>query len=124
MSNDIEAIRGLLAAYERSLNTSNADLAASCYASDGVFMPTMLPTAAGVELRAAYANVFASIKLNVAFSIDELVITGNNLAYALEKQQNPEEARSSYERTLELDPGNKTASKRLKRLVRQLGEAA
>jgi len=48
----------------------------------------------------------------------------NNLAYALEKQQNPEEARSSYERTLELDPGNKTASKRLKRLVRQLGEAA
>ena len=48
----------------------------------------------------------------------------NNLAYALEKQQNLEEARTSYQRTLELDPGNKTASKRLKRLTRQLGETA
>jgi len=48
----------------------------------------------------------------------------NNLAYALEKQSDSAEARSTYERVLELDSSNKTASKRLKRLVRQMGESA
>ena len=83
MSNDVEAIQRLLATYELSLNTSNADLAASCYTADGIFMPTTLPTAAGKDLRTAYANIFAAIRLNVTFSIDELVITGNDAAYAL-----------------------------------------
>ncbi|MEB3263640.1 MAG: tetratricopeptide repeat protein [Synechococcus sp.] len=42
----------------------------------------------------------------------------NNLAFALEKQQKPEEARSTYEKVLELDGGNRTAQKRLQRLTR------
>ena len=42
----------------------------------------------------------------------------NNLAYALEKQQKPEEARETYAKVLELDAGNSTALKRLKRLDR------
>jgi tetratricopeptide (TPR) repeat protein len=42
----------------------------------------------------------------------------NNLAFALEKQQKPEEARATYEKVLELDGGNRTAKKRLKRLER------
>jgi ketosteroid isomerase-like protein len=67
MSNDSEAIHGLLAIYERSLNTSNADVAASCYTADGIFMPTTRPTAAGKELRTAYANIFAAIRLEVTF---------------------------------------------------------
>jgi len=83
MSNPSEAVRGLLATYEQSLNTSNADLAASCYTADGIFMPTTLPTAAGKELRAAYANIFAAIRLNVTFTVDELVIAGADTAYAL-----------------------------------------
>ena len=83
MSNDSEAIHSLLATYERSLNASDADLAASCYTADGIFMPTTLPTAAGKELRTAYANIFAAIRLKVAFSIDELAITGNDTAHAL-----------------------------------------
>lgn len=57
MSNDSEAIHGLLATYERSLNTSNADLAASCYTADGIFMPTTLPTAVGKELGRGSARV-------------------------------------------------------------------
>ncbi len=83
MSNDSEAIHALLATYARSLNTSDADLAASCYTADGIFMPTTLPTAAGKELRTAYANIFAAIRLKVTFSVDELAIAGNDTAYAL-----------------------------------------
>jgi len=42
----------------------------------------------------------------------------NNLAFALEKQQKEDEARSTYEKVLELDSANRTAQKRLKRLNR------
>ncbi|MEB3266147.1 MAG: tetratricopeptide repeat protein [Cyanobacteriota bacterium] len=42
----------------------------------------------------------------------------NNLAYALEKQLKPEEARSAYEQALAIDGTNRTARKRLKRLER------
>jgi len=42
----------------------------------------------------------------------------NNLAYALEKQQKPEEAKENYLKVLELDSSNGTAKKRLKRLER------
>ncbi len=83
MSDPSEAVRKLLATYERSLNTSDADLAASCYTADGIFMPTTLPTASGKELRAAYANIFAAIRLKVTFAVDELVIAGEETAYAL-----------------------------------------
>ncbi|MFQ6539482.1 MULTISPECIES: tetratricopeptide repeat protein [Aphanothece] len=48
----------------------------------------------------------------------------NNLAFALEKQQNPEEARAAYQKVLALDAANKTAKKRLSRLERTLGTAA
>lgn len=43
----------------------------------------------------------------------------NNLAYALEKQQQPDQARSTYEQVLAIDGTNKTALKRLKLLGRQ-----
>jgi tetratricopeptide (TPR) repeat protein len=46
----------------------------------------------------------------------------NNLAFALEKQQKPEEAEELYRQALVLDPGNRTASKRLKRLERRQGQ--
>lgn len=45
----------------------------------------------------------------------------NNLGFALEKQLKPEEARASYEQALQLDPGNRTAQKRLKGLDRRAG---
>ncbi len=46
----------------------------------------------------------------------------NNLAFALEKQVKPEEAKATYEKVLLLDPGNSTARKRLKTLERRSGE--
>ncbi len=42
----------------------------------------------------------------------------NNLAYALEKLSQFEEAQQTYQRVLELEPSNKTARKRLQRLER------
>ena len=50
MSLPTDQLRALLATYERSLNTSDAALAASCYTSDGIFMPTTRPTAAGDQM--------------------------------------------------------------------------
>lgn len=37
-----DRIRDLLDSYERALNISDPDLAASWYTSDGIFMPTTL----------------------------------------------------------------------------------
>ncbi len=45
----------------------------------------------------------------------------NNLAFALEKQLKPDEAKEAYDKVLVLDPSNKTARKRLKLLGRQSG---
>jgi uncharacterized protein (TIGR02246 family) len=76
-------IRNLLRTYERSLNMSDAALAVSCYTRDGVFMPTTLPTARGAQLRQAYVETFERIRLNVTFTIDELVVASDAVAYAL-----------------------------------------
>ena len=47
----------------------------------------------------------------------EYPVALNNLAYALEKQLKPDEARQAYEQALSLEPSNKTARKRLNRLT-------
>ncbi len=83
MSTNENQIRDLLATYERSLNTSDADLAASCYAADGVFMPTTLPTVTGADMADGYRRIFDAIRLDVTFTIDELVVTSPASAYAL-----------------------------------------
>jgi uncharacterized protein (TIGR02246 family) len=76
-------ITQLLRTYERSLNDSDAALAASCYAADGVFMPTTQPTATAGELGDAYEAIFGVVHLSVTFTIDELVVASDEIAYAL-----------------------------------------
>ena len=83
MDNNEDQIRELLATYERSLNTSDADLAASCYTADGVFMPTTLPTVTGADMAKGYGQIFEAIRLNVTFTIDELTVTSDDTGYAL-----------------------------------------
>lgn len=83
MSTSESQIRDLLATYERALNTSDADLAASCYAADGSFMPTTLPTVTGGELADGYRRIFDAIRLDVTFTIDELAVTSDETTYAL-----------------------------------------
>ena len=51
----------------------------------------------------------------------EYPVALNNLAFALEKQLKPEDARSISEQALKLEPENKTARKRLKTLNRRSG---
>jgi uncharacterized protein (TIGR02246 family) len=76
-------ITALLHTYERSLNDSDPELAASCYSTDGVFMPTTQPTATAEGMREAYTQIFSVIHLKVTFTIDELVIASDDIAYAL-----------------------------------------
>jgi tetratricopeptide (TPR) repeat protein len=51
----------------------------------------------------------------------EYPVALNNLAFALEKQLKPEDARAIYQQALKLEPDNKTARKRLKTLDRRSG---
>jgi uncharacterized protein (TIGR02246 family) len=83
MNSSEEQIRVLLATYEKALNTSDADLAASCYVDEGIFMPSTLPTVTGADMADGYRQIFKVIRLNVAFIIDELTVTSDGTAYAL-----------------------------------------
>ncbi|NOX21975.1 MAG: SgcJ/EcaC family oxidoreductase [Actinobacteria bacterium] len=82
-TSDTQKIRELLTTYEHSLNTSDAALAASCYTSDGVFMPTTLPTSSGADLETAYAGIFEMIALDIKFTFDEIVVAEGGYAFAL-----------------------------------------
>ncbi len=83
---DQTAIETLLATYERSLNTADAELAASLYAPEGIFRPLFLPTAAGGEILESYQQIFAAIKLEIAFQVDDLSVDGDT-AHALTRSE-------------------------------------
>ena len=53
----------------------------------------------------------------------EYPVALNNLAFALEKQSKPEEARALYQQVLQLEAANRTARKRLSLLDRRSGVA-
>ncbi|MGD9749608.1 MAG: nuclear transport factor 2 family protein [Acidimicrobiia bacterium] len=101
MNSHDDQIRSLLATYERSLNTRDAALAASCYTPDGVFMPTTLPTAYGADMEGAYRQIFDAIRLDVTFTIDELVITSDHSAYALTRSNGTQTVLATGDRAAE-----------------------
>ena len=75
-------IQTVLDSYEQALNASDVDAVIALYADDGVFMPSSGPTAVGIEsVRAAYEYVFTTIKLNIAFTVEEIVADGS-IAFA------------------------------------------
>ncbi len=79
---DRQDLQTLLDRYEGALNTSDVDAVIELYAADGVFMPSSAPTAVGIEsVRAAYEHVFTTIKLNIAFTVEEIVADGS-IAFA------------------------------------------
>jgi uncharacterized protein (TIGR02246 family) len=76
-------IEELLNTYQKSLNTSDAKLAQSLYAKDGVFMPTEAPSGIGSEgILKSYEFVFSQIQLNIEFFIEEIEVEGN-MAFAI-----------------------------------------
>ncbi len=73
-----ESIENLLEKYKNSLNQSDADLAQSLYAKEGVFMPSGAPSAIGTDnILQSYEFIFSQIKLNIEFSIDEIQVEGD-----------------------------------------------
>lgn len=82
MNNDTHEIQDVLDRYATALRTADASLAASVYAESGVFYPYNLPTATGPdELLTSYSAIFNTIKLDVAFTVHEIVVDGE-LAFA------------------------------------------
>ena len=68
--------------YKQSLNKSDAKLAQSLYAKDGIFMPSEAPSAIGSEnILKAYEFIFSQIQLTIEFYIEEIEVEGN-LAFA------------------------------------------
>lgn len=97
----------------------NLKLASRRAASEPPEAQALIENALGFAL-AAQSNYNAAIKHYRAAlrAKADYPVALNNLAYALEKQQKPEEAKENYLKVLELDSGNGTAKKRLKRLER------
>ena len=74
-------IQAVLDRYEKALNASDVNAVIELYADDGVFMPSSAPTAVGIEsVRSAYEHVFTTIKLNIAFTVEE-IFAGGSIAF-------------------------------------------
>jgi uncharacterized protein (TIGR02246 family) len=74
-------IVNVIKAYENSLNESDTQAALALYGSDPVFMPEYSVALGGRDaVEAGYDRVFGAIKLNVSFTIHEIVEMGE-LAY-------------------------------------------
>lgn len=77
------AIRGQLQRYEQALNASDIANVMTLYTADGVFMPQhSLPAVGREAVRVAYQHVFATIKLNIRFEIDEIQPLSRDWAFA------------------------------------------
>ena len=76
-----QEIVDVIKAYEKSLNASDTNATLALYGNDPVFMPQFSPALSGRDaVRAGYDHVFGAIKLNVRFTIHEIVELGD-LAY-------------------------------------------
>jgi uncharacterized protein (TIGR02246 family) len=71
----------VIKAYEKSLNTSDTRAALALYGEDPIFMPQYSVALSGQDaVKAGYDHVFNTLKLNVTFTIHEVVEMGD-LAY-------------------------------------------
>ena len=80
---DRQAITHQLDRYEQALNSADIDTTMKLYARDAVFMPQHSQPANGHDaIRKAYRHVFDTIRLNIDFAVDEIVILSKDWAYA------------------------------------------
>ena len=76
-----QEITNLLKAYEKALNTSDTKAAMALYGSDPIFMAQNAVAFIGRDaVQASYQHIFEALKLNVVFSVHEIVEMGD-LAY-------------------------------------------
>ena len=64
-------------------------------------MPAGLPTAKGAEMEGAYRQIFDAIRLDVAFTIDELEVTSDQSAYALTRSNGTQKVLGSGDQAAE-----------------------
>ena len=76
-----QEITNVIKAYEKALNASDTPAAMALYGSEPIFMPQHSVALEGREaVQAGYEHVFAALKLNVVFTVHEIVELGD-LAY-------------------------------------------
>lgn len=83
MSTPADQITTLLHAYAKVLSTHSIPDLLSLYTPDGVIMAPGFPPAVGSDaLKASYERIFSTIKLEIEFSIDEIVVMDGEWAFA------------------------------------------
>lgn len=71
-------IETLIKRYETALNANDIDAILGLYGKEPVFMPQHAPALVGRDaVRAGYAQVFATIKLDVRFDVHEVSEAGD-----------------------------------------------
>ena len=64
--------------YAAALGSNNVDALVALYTADGVFMREDLPAVVGSDaLRAAYRQVFATLRVDLRFTIQETEVAGD-----------------------------------------------
>ena len=77
-TDDPAQLLALMERYAAGLRWGAADALVALYTPDGVFIRDHLPAATGTEaLRAAYRQVFATLKVDLGFEIKETEVAGD-----------------------------------------------
>jgi uncharacterized protein (TIGR02246 family) len=77
-SDDPAQLLAIMERYAAGLRWGTADALVALFTPDGVFIRDDLPAASGTEaLRAAYRQVFASLKVDLTFDIKETEVAGD-----------------------------------------------
>jgi uncharacterized protein (TIGR02246 family) len=80
---EVQPVTELLRSYEAALNAANVEAIMGLYAEDGVFMAQHRYPAIGREqVQTAYREILGMIRLDVGFTIDEVVVVSPTVAWA------------------------------------------
>lgn len=77
-TDDPARLVAIMDSYAAGLRANNVEALVALYASNGVFMRDNMPAVVGRDaLRAAYREVFATLKVDLAFTIQETEVAGD-----------------------------------------------
>ena len=77
-SDDPARLVAIMDGYAAALRANNVEALVALYASNGVFMRDNMPAVVGREaLRTAYREVFATLKVDLGFTIQETEVSGD-----------------------------------------------
>ena len=75
---DAAPLRAIMERYAAALRANDVDALVALYTANGVFMREDMPAVVGRDaLRAAYRQIFATLKLDLAFDVVEAEIAGD-----------------------------------------------